>query len=418
MLIQFSVTNYMSLRDETILSMDAGAGSELRENLQEYRDGYLLPSAAIYGANAAGKSNIFKAITAAIRAVRESNERQIDRPLPFISPYAFDDNHKHMPSEFDFIFISNNVKYQYGFSADYSRVYDEYLYKYSSNRPSLIFERTNTKKYRYTKSNESKLKQYEEKTSDNKLFLATATNWNCELTKEAYMWFADSIDTYNDTSFIMSPQVLETFDEGGDSLQSFITSLLKTADINISGYSINSEIKDIPENLQFSSLSDNLSLPSKIKSYTLSTNHMISTGENIQEYSLPFEAESEGTKRIFIFGPIIKDALEKGRTIIVDEIDNSLHPLLLEYLINLFNNKESNPNHAQLIFNTHSVETLSLDLLRRDQIYFVEKNNENGVTELYSLDEFSPRKTENVRKGYLQGRYGAIPNIGLEELIW
>ena len=110
--------------------------------------------------------------------------------------------------------------------------------------------------------------------------------------------------------------------------------------------------------------------------------------------------------------------MENGRTIVVDEIDNSLHPLFLEYLIQLFNSRENNPNKAQLIFNTHSVETLSLDLLRRDQIYFVEKNHENGVTELYSLDEFFPRKTENVRKGYLQGRYGAIPNIGLEDLAW
>lgn len=417
MLIQFSVTNYMSLKDETILSMDAGAGTELRENLQEYRDGNLLPTVAIYGANAAGKSNIFKAITAAIRIIRDSNERQIDRPLPLINPYAFDDKHRQMPCEFDFIFVTNNAKYQYGFSADYTQIYNEYLYKYNSKLPSLIFERTNTIEYRYTKSNETKLKQYEEKTSANKLFLTTATNWNCELTKEAYMWFANSIDTYNDTSFMMSPYVLETLDKGGESLQSFITSLLKTADINISGYNIDSEIKDTPDELQLSSFPGNLPFPPKMKSYTLNTNHRISTNKDIQEYSLPFDAESEGTKRIFIFAPIIKEALEKGRTIIVDEIDNSLHPLFLEYLINLFNNKETNPNCAQLIFNTHSVEMLSLDLLRRDQIYFVEKHTEDGSTELYSLDEFSPRKTENIRKGYLQGRYGAIPNIGLETLI-
>lgn len=190
MLIQFAVENYMSLRDETVLSMDAGAGSEHRENLQEYQDGYLLPTAAIYGANAAGKSNIFKAMTAALRIIRESNDRQIDRPVPFIHPYAFDEEQRHLPSKFDFTFVINHVKYQYGFSADSSKIYDEYLYKYSSKLPSLIFERTNTNDYKYTKSNESKLKQYEEKTAPNKLFLATATNWNCELTKEAYLWFA------------------------------------------------------------------------------------------------------------------------------------------------------------------------------------------------------------------------------------
>lgn len=404
MLIQFAAENYMSLRDETVLSMNAGAGSELRENLQDYQDGYLLPTAAIYGANAAGKSNIFKAMTAALRIIRESNDRQIDRPVPFIHPYAFDEEHRHLPSKFDFTFVINHVKYQYGFSADSSKICDEYLYKYSSKLPSLIFERTNTNDYKYTKSNESKLKQYEEKTAPNKLFLATATNWNCELTKEAYLWFAKEIDTYNNANFNITLDALEVFAHGGDSLQSFITSLLKTADINITGYSIDSQTKNLPEGL--------------LKAYALRTNHIVTNDDTTCEYTLPFDAESEGTKRIFIFGPIIKDALENGRTIVVDEIDNSLHPLFLEYLIQLFNSRETNPNKAQLIFNTHSVETLSLDLLRRDQIYFVEKNHENGVTELYSLDEFSPRKTENVRKGYLQGRYGAIPNIGLEDLAW
>lgn len=404
MLIQFAVENYMSLRDETILSMDAGAGSELRETLQEYRDGYLLPAAAVYGANAAGKSNIFRAMAAAIRIIRESSDRQIDRPLPSIFPYAFDEEHKHMPSKFDFIFVVNDIQYQYGFSADSSKVYDEYLYRFNSKLPSLIFERKNTGEYKYTKANESKLRQYEDKTAPNKLFLSTATSWNCDLTKEAYMWFAKGIDTHDNSSFAINHNSLEVFANGGDSLQTFVTSLLKTADINISGYSIDSEVGSTAGDAS--------------KSYKLITSHKVTNGGNTCDYILPFDAESDGTKRIFIFGPIIKEALETGKTIIVDEIDNSLHPLFLEYLIKLFSSRETNPNKAQLIFNTHSVETLSLELLRRDQIYFVEKNNEDGVTELYSLDEFSPRKTENIRKGYLLGRYGAIPNIGLEDLAW
>ena len=149
------------------------------------------------------------------RIIRESNDRQIDRAVPFIHPYAFDEEHRHLPSKFDFTFVINHVKYQYGFSADSSKIYDEYLYKYSSKLPSLIFERTNTKDYKYTKSNESKLKQYEEKTAPNKLFLATATNWNCELTKEAYLWFAKKLDGYNSGSFSMSQNMLAVFTNGG-----------------------------------------------------------------------------------------------------------------------------------------------------------------------------------------------------------
>ena len=106
-----------------------------------------------------------------------------------------------------------------------------------------------------------------------------------------------------------------------------------------------------------------------------------------------------------------------GKTIVIDELDNSLHPLLMDYIIDIFNNKESNPNGAQLIFNTHSLNSLSLDKFRRDQIYFVEKDNNTGITELYSLDEFSERKTENVRKQYLLGRYGAIPEINNGDLL-
>lgn len=419
MLIQFSVSNYMSLKDETTLSLVAGQGKELNDNLRQYKDGNLLPTIAIFGANAAGKSNIFKAMTAAINIIRSSNERQIDRPIPFIVPYAFDSECRINPSSFDFIFIVNGEKYQYGFSADQYRIYDEYLYLYKTKIPSLIFERTNTREYNFTSANESKLKKYIEKTSDNKLFLSTATNWNSDLTRNAYIWFANCVDTYNDSNFKLNPGTLEVFDNGGEALEDFVTSLLKTADINISGYNIESEIVDAP-NILIGDLPSGVQInaPQKMKHFMLSTNHIINNGQEIAEFTLPLEAESEGTQKIFAFGPIIKDALERGRTLVVDEIDNSLHPLFLEYLISLFNNKESNPNNAQLIFNTHSVEVLSLDLFRRDQIYFVEKNNDDGVTELYALDEFSPRKTENIRKGYLQGRYGAVPNIGWEDLKW
>ena len=110
--------------------------------------------------------------------------------------------------------------------------------------------------------------------------------------------------------------------------------------------------------------------------------------------------------------------MESGKTVVVDEIDDSLHPLLVNAIIELFNDREVNTKGAQLIFNTHDVSLLSLDNFRRDQIYFTEKDNKTGVTDLYSLDEFSPRKTENIRKGYLQGRYGAIPVIEPGGLKW
>lgn len=128
--------------------------------------------------------------------------------------------------------------------------------------------------------------------------------------------------------------------------------------------------------------------------------------------------ESKGTQMLFSYAPIFQTALKQGKTIIIDEIDSGLHPVLVQYLIQLFNNPKINTKGAQLIFNTHDINLLDLDLFRRDQIYFVEKDNQNGISDLYSLDEFAPRKTDNIQKKYLQGRYGAIPCIGAEGIKW
>ena len=127
--------------------------------------------------------------------------------------------------------------------------------------------------------------------------------------------------------------------------------------------------------------------------------------------------ESDGTQVIFYFSSELRDSLIGGKTIIVDEIDSSLHPLLVEFIVKLFNSKEINKSNAQIMFITHDTNLLNLDTLRRDQIYMVEKDNDTGVSELYSLDEFSVRKKENIQKGYLQGRYGAIPDLGSEDDI-
>jgi len=147
-----------------------------------------------------------------------------------------------------------------------------------------------------------------------------------------------------------------------------------------------------------------------MKQFRLDTIHQVTLDDGSQRlYKLPFDHESNGTMLLFAYGPIIMEALEKGRTIVIDELDNSLHSSLSRYLIELFNDPEVNKNGAQLIFNSHDINLLDLDLFRRDQIYFVEKDNTNGVTDLYSLADYSPRKSENIQKGYLQGRYGAIP---------
>ena len=196
MLIQFTVKNYLSIKDEITLSMLAGSGSDHMEKLIHFGKENVLRTAGIYGANAAGKSNIFKAITAALIIIRSSNVMQINQEIPLISAFAFDEESRTEPSEFGFIFTVGNHKYEYGFSADSKKVYSEYLYAYFSSRATRIFERTCTDKYIFNKADMAEFNDYREKTSANKLFLATATSWNCKKTKEAYLWLSEEIESF------------------------------------------------------------------------------------------------------------------------------------------------------------------------------------------------------------------------------
>lgn len=419
MLIQFGVSNYKSIKDEVILSALAGSDKAHEGELVPFGKEKILPSLAIYGANAAGKSNLFKALATALIIIRTSNGRQINEPIPLIAPFSFDEESKDKPTRFSFIFATKQRKYEYGFSADSQRVYEEYLYEYKTAKPSKIFERSEISKYSFVASLEKEFRAYAEKNTDNKLFLSTATAWNCEKTKDAYMWFAEKIDTFSGER--LEGMVMPELEKDTDGkLQRFVIQMLQGADINISGYNFKTsdvKVSELPSTALPAGVE--IKIPfDMIKQYEMTTKHLIQGKQGENEYQLPFDEESDGTKRLFFYAPFIKKAMENGNTVIIDEIDDSLHPLLALMLIKLFHNKEINKNGAQLIFNTHDVSLLDLDYFRRDQIYFVEKNNLTGVTDLYSLNEFSPRKTENIRKGYLQGRYGAIPVVGYGGLEW
>ena len=148
------------------------------------------------------------------------------------------------------------------------------------------------------------------------------------------------------------------------------------------------------------------------------TGHVITDDTGVQrKYELSLPEESLGTIQLFLFAPFLRKALETGKVLFIDEIDRSLHPALIKLLVNLFRDSRINTNGAQLIFNTHETALLSLGTFRRDQIYFTEKKPENGVTDLYSLDDLSIRKDENIEKGYLLGRYGAIPYLQTEDIV-
>jgi len=421
MLLQFSVKNFLSIKDEVVFSMQASIDNENIENVFSPNsiNEKILKSTAIYGANASGKTSFVKALTAAILMIRKSNLRKINEPLLDMAPFKFDLKTKDKPCKFEFIFIADNIKHVYGFSADINRVYEEYLYQYLSAKPTKIFERTDTTKYSYLQTDKNKLEELASKNTEKKLFLATATEWNYEKTKSAYMWFAEKIDTYNEY-INLSDNIVDKFEKDeNNELRKFTIKLLKETDIKIKDYKF--ETESIKSNNFIAMINDKQIPKQNIiqKEIKISTLHEIEDENgNICEYELGLAEESLGTQNLFFFSPVLKDAFEKGRIVIIDEIDRSLHPLLVKYIINLFHNPNININNAQLIFNTHDTNLLSLDIFRRDQIWFVEKDHKKGTTGLYPLDDFSVRKTENIQKGYLNGRYGAIPFVATGNNLW
>ena len=412
MLIEFSVKNFLSFKEKVTLSMEKGNGDENLENVITNNITDLLKTAAIYGANASGKSNRLKAFTCAILMVRNSNLIPIEGKWNFIKPFLFDETSKKSPSEFEFIFIVNNVKYRYFFSADENKVYDEILDAYYSQKPTNIFTRTKTNNYVFN-SDKNKLESLATNNTENKLFLSTATTWNYDKTKDAFLWFSTAIDTYDSFNEIADKDLID-YSNDDESLKTFSLKLLKEADILIKDITVDYEEKEIDSTMvdMFIPPLARNGKKYKIKNVNIELEHeVVDNNNNRHIYKLNFNEESSGTRVLFAFAPFLKRAFENTKIIIVDELEKSMHPSLVKFIVKLFNNENINKANSQLIFTTHATNLLDLELLRRDQIWFTEKNPDNGVSELYPLDSFSVRKDENISKGYINGRYGAIPFI-------
>lgn len=409
MILEFSVKNFLSFKEKVTFSMIANSNKELNDNYVEIGGNKVLKSAAVYGANASGKSNLFKILTLVVLMLRSSNSVDINAKLPLI-PFKLDKGSVNKPSEFEIKFILNETRYVYGFIADKDKIYDEYLYYYPNGRETKIFDRTNINEYSYTQKDEKILREIEAKNAQNKFFLATATNWNFDKTKAAYNFLTNGIGTCNNLE-ILKNMAYKMYETNPDYLKDFAIDFLQKADFNIEDYQI-SQI-DVPgEFLTAIPEFITKTLPDKPKAYQVLFKH-----KNSDNY-LSIDEESLGTQMIFAFIPFLADSLKNKKVLIIDELDKSLHPFLVQYIVEIFNDAEINKNGSQLIFNTHDTNLLDLNILRRDQIWFTEKNSETGESDLYSLSDFSVRKQENVEKGYMLGRYGAVPFIKNDFNLW
>ena len=418
MLIEFCVKNFRSIKEEVIFSMEA-ANIRSRDdrlnknNVFEINKTKLLKSAAIYGANASGKSNLLAAMRFMKYFVLTSaTESQVDDPIE-TKFFALSTETLDQPSGFEIIFLINKTQYRYGYEVDRERVTKEWLYYVPTTRETLLFSRELNKFE--VKGGFKEGKGLEIKTRKNALFLSVAAQFNGEISTEIFRWFKKLNGISGIEDFTHSNYTTERLEKDKD-FRNKLVDFVQKMDIGIQNLSVQESrkiftnefviMKRVDENK-----AEELAFPQSKDIFAI---HKVFDQNNspteIAEFDID-NAESEGTRKlIYMLGPIFS-TLEDGEVLLIDEFDARFHPLITMTLIKLFNSNKTNPNNAQLIFATHDTNLLSNKLFRRDQIWFTEKNR-YGATDLYSLAEVNVRNDASFEKDYIKGKYGAIPYLG------
>lgn len=421
MLIEMFVENFRSIKERQSFSLTKEAGGELEGNafqLDTPNNVALLRSAAIYGANAAGKSNFIRAIGTMKTIVRDSaKESQRGDKLP-VTPFRLSRESLEAPTEFEILFVAEGVKYQYGFSLTNNQIMDEWLFAFPKGRPQRWFIRAYDKEkeeyvWDFSSFFHGKKQLWKESTKANSLFLSTAVMLNSEQLKPIYDWFNETLKVTGIGGW--GPGFTAELCKSEEDKKEVLT-FLKSADFDISDISLEPKKiesffpDDIPADLKQRLLSG---LDGK-EIVDIKTIHKDAEGNDVL---FDLEDESDGTKKLFSFAGPWLDSLKHGRVLVIDELHDSLHPNMVKFLVKLFNNEKTNPKNAQLIFTTHETSILDQLVFRRDQIWFCNKEKDQSTT-LYPLTDFSPRKgVENLEKAYLAGRYGALPLVSNLEYL-
>ena len=404
MLIRFSFKNFKSFKDENLLDMEATALKEHEYNIAKTENIELLKVAAIYGANASGKTNVLQAFDYMKKRILVSDDSRKNSPIDEENIYSFMINNESISLEVE-ILAKNNKIYKYGFEVLKNSIVSEWLYIKKVNKFYSIFEREKNNVTMKSNNKISGLANIDERT----LFLNiySKIDKDNEDFNNVYEWFvnANYLDLGNPRfeDFINNRISLKILSD--EKYKKELLRFIKTFDSGIE------RIKTTPDSIE--EIQNNNRVV-KVE--------LIHRGEDNKLKALPLDLESNGTRKMFHLFDFFMDALKNGMVLFMDELDAKLHPLLTRYIINLFHNSETNIGNGQLIYSTHDTVNLNKDTFRRDEIWFTEKNRD-GVSEIYALsdyiledDEDSKNKTsKKVRndatynKDYLTGRYGAIP---------
>lgn len=411
MLLSFSVSNYKSFKETKTLDLVATADKEhIDDNTFPANSQQLLKTIAVYGANASGKTNLLTSLVVMCQIVLSSTNYQTDSLIPVV-PFMFDDSTQQKPSGFEVEFLINSIRYKYGFEATQTRVIKEWLYVYHSPQPTRWFERefnsdSNEYTWTFSKKFKGQVQSWRKQTLKNTLFLSRASQLNSEQLQPVHQWFKNLCALK--ASEPINHKVTASWCLESEENKKRVLKFLKASGDNSGISDINVKEKEITKD-QLELIKQQL--PGLLTETNKDRKFQILTVEMMHgKIPLPFNEESAGTRKLFSVAKFWLETLEEGGILIIDELNNSMHPLLAKFLIQMFHDKEINKNGAQLIFTGHDSFLLDLELFRRDQIWFTEKNQQEA-SDLYSLADYGPRKKESIEKGYLKGRYGAIPLI-------
>lgn len=425
MLINFSVENFKSFASRATLSMLAHkadktlSGALLKPAGLGDAAARLLPVAAIYGPNAGGKTNVILAIKYLKDAVAASQAAWRPGAGTQLEPHALKSG---SPSEFEIELLVSGIRYRYGFRALPAYFSEEWLYSYPKNRERMLFYRETRRvesdyltKVEYGASLTGGHKHHEAtrvRTRENSLFLSSAAQDNQREARAIYDWLSDEFEVSlfgqesdlpdGDRAAVTSRMCSDI-----DVFKTLTLGLLRAADPNILDIEISCTSDDVPSLLETKVNREDRADLERFVEDSRNFNVRFVIGSPSNPFRLPLEVQSRGVQRLYLLASSILTALKFGEVLIVDELDTSVHPNMAAQVIALFQSNLTNSNGAQLLFSTHETRLLSLQHLRRDQVWFVEK--EEGESRLYSLLDFRPRKDENFENGYLRGRYGAIP---------
>lgn len=413
MILNFKVKNYRSIKNEITLDLQATSDKTMKnESTFDLGNVSLLKSTAIYGANASGKSNILKAFSVFRMMILESQLRSniaVDLPSEY---FKLSSENVDQPSFFEMTFLLDGETFTYGFELDRKKIHTEWLKQEKGKK--ILFKRKNQKiesNKNYFQEASAALKK---QTPDRVLFLTVLASNDTPLSKKIIQFiqkinYISGTDRGNTLNYSFG-QFLNN-SKMADQMKEFtVEADFGVADIRASEKMILAkQAQNIPDKFKELLFRED----SKIAERSLKFYHKKYNKDGQEMESEPFDfftEESEGTQQFFALSAPFIDTLKGGKILLIDEIDASLHPLLCRYLITIFNSKEKNKNNAQLIFTTHDLSLLNEEFLRRDQIYFTDKNKK-GSTELYSLSDISERKGVDFAKRYLEGRYNALPYI-------